>query len=79
MALGNPPLLPGPDRDTLAAVPGPVRIDLEMDGVFHAVAPVEAVPAHNLHDLSAVARQSPMTTTSGCHATQINGQTGFMH
>src|SRR5262245_34991404 len=48
-ALADPASLPGSDSGFLSAIAGEARAQLEMRRVFQAVAPSEAVLAHDPH------------------------------
>lgn len=49
-----------------------------MRWVFQAVAPSEAVPAHDPHHLASFGRKAA-TPASGCHAADVHGQPGLVH
>src|SRR5215467_11827907 len=49
-----------------------------MRGVFQAIAPFEAMPAHDAHHLPSSGREAT-TPVSSRHAADVYGQPGFVH
>ena len=75
---GQPAALPGSDCGSLSAIACESWAQLEMRRVSQAVAPSEAMTAHDAHHQPSPGREAAMPV-SGRHAAEVHGQSRLMH